>query len=149
MRSNQCVVGINSCPCFPALLLILTTRDHLSSLLEYALQVLIYSECNGLSRSNAHHAGCDALPETLDTLLFPHVTAEKVSRVSYTCSVTTLPCDRLDSGHCAHPCLCRCLLQSCLNRVNRSVGEGSHGTRDETNTRRLPSGQVCGALILL
>jgi hypothetical protein len=59
------------------LLLILSTRYHVPASLQYAFQVFVYCECDGLARSNTHDTGSYALVETANAFLFPHVTMQK------------------------------------------------------------------------
>jgi hypothetical protein len=68
--------------------LILSTRYHFPRLLQYALEILINCERDRLPRRDTHDSGCDALVEALNALLFPHVTARKVSSFSL-CDITS------------------------------------------------------------
>jgi hypothetical protein len=106
------------------LLLVRPARKHLSTSLQYTLQILVHGECDSLAWSYTHNAWCDAFVETLNTLLFPQVAATSVSHCSYTASETSnLPrndCYPLDRTLALFS---RRLLQPRLDRINRRICE--------------------------
>jgi hypothetical protein len=57
-----------------SLLLVLSARLHIPPPFQYSFQVFVHCKCDGLTRCNTHHAWCDSLVETVDALVFPHVT---------------------------------------------------------------------------
>lgn len=109
------------------LLLVLTPhqlRDR-GPVLQLLLQELVDSERHGLAGSDTHHTRRDALVEGVEALRLEHVTR-----------------DECYSAPCALAGLGGSLLEACLDGVDGGVGEGTHGTRDETNEGCLVGGEL-------
>lgn len=94
-------------------------------LLKLLLQELVHGEGHGLTGSDTHHTRRDTLVESASTLLLEH-----------------LGSNGRDTGQGRLAGLGLGLLQTSLDRVNRSVREGTHSTGDETDHGGLVRGQL-------
>lgn len=106
-------------------------RDR-STVLQLLLQILIHRKRDGLSRRNAHDSRGDTLVKGVEALLLEHLRRNHRN---------ALPC-----RHTWHRWG---LLETGLDGVDRSVGEGSHGSRDETDQGGLVGWELGGGVGLV
>lgn len=111
------------------LLIKATTNERPVRALELTLEVLIDGESNSLAGSNTHDTRGDTLVESAVTLSLPHILG-----------------DDHDTGDSGLTGLSTGLLETGLDGVDGSVGEGSDGTGDQTNHGGLVSGQLAVAV---
>ena len=112
------------------LLFIRTTNESPVRTLELTLEELIHSESNSLTRSDTHDTGSDTLVESARALSLEHVLS-----------------DNHDTSDSRLAGLSTGLLQTSLDGIDGSVGEGTDSTGDQTDHGGLVGGQLAVAVL--
>lgn len=94
-------------------------------LLQTLLQDFVHGERHGLARRHTHHTGGDTLVESRGTLRLEHVLG-----------------DDHDPAHGGLPGLSGLPLETSLDGVNGGVGEGTHGTGEQSDDGGLVRGKL-------